>query len=140
MFNSAPKQNYENSREISANESLELALTIVEAAADRKGDNILLLKVSDVTYLADYFVIITGYSNVQIRAIYQAIAEKAELDCQRYASRVEGQSEASWILMDYGDAIVHILKPKERDFYNLEAFWGHGEQIDISELTGEINN
>lgn len=140
MFNRAPKQNYENSLEISANESLELALTIVEAAADRKGDNILLLKVSDVTYLADYFAIITGYSNVQIRAISQAIADKAELECQRYPSRVEGQTEASWILMDYGDAIVHILKPKERDFYNLEAFWGHGEQIDISELTGEINN
>jgi ribosome-associated protein len=135
MFNPAHKEKLENNLEISAEESLELALTIVEAAADRKGDNILLLKVSDVTYLADYFVIITGYSNAQIRAIYQAIAQKTELECKRYPTRVEGQGEGSWILMDYGDAIVHILKPKEREFYNLEAFWGHGEQIDISHLT-----
>lgn len=135
MFNRAHQEEFENIPEISADESLELALKIVEAAADRKGDNILLLKVSDVTYLADYFVIITGYSNAQIRAIYQAIAQKTELECQRYPVRVEGQGEGSWILMDYGDAIVHIFKPKEREFYNLEAFWGHGEQIDISELT-----
>jgi len=134
MFNPTHKEELENSPEISADESLELALKIVEAAADRKGENILLLKVSDVTYLADYFVIITGYSNAQIRAIYQAIAHKTELECQRYPTRVEGQGEGSWVLMDYGDAIVHILKPKEREFYNLEAFWGHGEPIDISQL------
>ncbi|NEP46713.1 MAG: ribosome silencing factor [Okeania sp. SIO2H7] len=137
MFNRVQNENIENTeRKISADESLELALTIVEAAADRKGDDILLLKVSEVTYLADYFVIITGYSNAQIRAIYQAISQKAELNCQRYPTRVEGQGEGTWILMDYGDAIVHILKPKERGFYNLEAFWGHAEKIDISELTG----
>jgi ribosome-associated protein len=137
LFNRAHQEEFENNPEISADESesLDLALKIVEAAADRKGENILLLKVSDVTYLADYFVIITGYSNAQIRAIYQAIAHKTELECQRYPARVEGQGEGSWILMDYGDAIVHIFKPKEREFYNLEAFWGHGEQIDISELT-----
>ncbi len=139
MFNRAPQPKSEKIREINPNESLELALTIVEAAADRKGDNILLLKVSDVTYLADYFVIVTGYSNVQIRAISQAIADQTDKRCQRYPSQVEGQSDGSWILMDYGDIIVHILKPKERDFYNLEAFWGHGEQIDISELTDPID-
>jgi len=114
--------------------TLELTSTIVNAALDRKGDNIVVIKVSEVSYLADYFVIITGYSHVQVRAISQAIAEKVEKERQIYPLGVEGQSESSWILMDYADVIVHILKPEERDFYNLEAFWGHAERIDISSL------
>lgn len=114
--------------------TLELTSTIVNAALDRKGDNIVVIKVTEVSYLADYFVIITGYSNVQVRAIFQAIAQKVEKDRELYPLGVEGQSESSWILMDYGDVIVHILKPEEREFYNLEAFWSHAEKIDILSL------
>ncbi|NET43335.1 ribosome silencing factor [Okeania sp. SIO2B3] len=114
--------------------TLELTSTIVNAALDRKGDNIVVIKVSEVSYLADYFVIITGYSNVQVRAISQAIAQKVEQDRELYPLGVEGQKESSWILMDYGDVIVHILKPEEREFYNLEAFWSHAEKIDILSL------
>lgn len=109
-----------------------LALTIAHAAEDRKGHEIVLLCVSEVCYLADYFVIVTGFSNVQVRAISQAIADQVEEEWQRLPLRIEGQSDASWIVMDYGDAIVHILKPQEREFYNLEAFWGHAERIDFS--------
>lgn len=117
--------------------TLELTSTIVNAALDRKGDNIVVIKVSEVSYLADYFIIITGYSHVQVRAISQAIAQKVEQERQIYPLGVEGQNESSWILMDYGDVIVHILKPEERDFYNLEAFWGHAERIDISSLLNQ---
>jgi len=118
-------------------QALELTSTIVDAALDRKGDNIVVIKVSEVSYLADYFVIITGYSHVQVRAISQAIADKVEQERQIYPLGVEGQNESSWILMDYADVIVHILKPEERDFYNLEAFWGHAERIDISSLLNQ---
>ncbi|NEN88148.1 MAG: ribosome silencing factor [Okeania sp. SIO3H1] len=114
--------------------TLELTSTIVNAALDRKGDNIVVIKVSEVSYLADYFVIITGYSNVQVRAISQVIAQKVEQDREVYPLGVEGQKESSWILMDYGDVIVHILKPEEREFYNLEAFWSHAERVDILSL------
>jgi ribosome-associated protein len=116
----------------SPDETRPLALTIARAAEDRKGDNILLLRVSEVCYLADYFVIVTGFSNVQVRAISAAIAHQVEEEWQRLPLRVEGQSDASWVVMDYGDAIVHILKPQEREFYNLEAFWGHAERINFS--------
>jgi ribosome-associated protein len=109
-----------------------LALTIAQAAEDRKGHEIILLRVSEVCYLADYFAIVTGFSNVQVRAISQAIADQVEEEWQRLPLRIEGQSDASWIVMDYGDAIVHVLKPQEREFYNLEAFWGHAERIDFS--------
>jgi ribosome-associated protein len=112
--------------------SKELALTAARAADDRKGADIVLLRVVDISYLADYFVLITGFSRVQVRAIAQAIEAQVSQECDRLPLRVAGQSEGSWILQDYGDAIIHIFMPQERDFYNLEAFWGHAERIQFS--------
>ncbi|MEA5621152.1 ribosome silencing factor [Cronbergia sp. UHCC 0137] len=106
-----------------------LARTIAEAALDRKAGDIILLRVADVSYLSDYFVMMTGYSRVQVRAIAQSIEAKVETDWQRRPLRTEGKTEGSWVLQDYGDVIVHIMMPKEREFYNLEAFWVHGERI-----------
>lgn len=113
------------------NTSQDLAWTIAQAADDRKGDEILILQVGEVSYLADYFVIVTGFSRAQVRAICQSIEQKVETMWERLPLRVEGQSEGSWILQDYGEVIVHILLPQEREFYNLEAFWGHAEQIEF---------
>jgi ribosome-associated protein len=114
-------------------ESGKLAATIAEAASERKAGEILLLKVAEVSYLADYFVIMTGYSRVQVRAIAQAIEGKVETELQRRPLRTEGKAEGSWVLQDYGDVIVHIMMPKEREFYNLEAFWIHAERISLPE-------
>ena len=110
-----------------------LAATIAEAASDRKAGEILLLKVAEVSYLADYFVMMTGYSRAQVRAIAQAIEGKVETELQRRPLRTEGKVEGSWVLQDYGDVIVHIMMPKEREFYNLEAFWIHAERISLPE-------
>lgn len=112
-------------------ESYRLAMLAAEAAEDRKGSNIVVLRVEEVSYLADYFIIATGFSRVQVRAISQSIEDNVEENLERKPLRVEGQAEGNWVLMDYGDAIVHVLMPEERDFYNLEAFWGHAERIDI---------
>jgi ribosome-associated protein len=111
--------------------SRKIALTVADAAADRKGGDILVLFVADVSYLADYFVLITGYSKAQVRAIAEAIEEKVETQWQRRPLRVEGKSEGNWVLQDYGEVIIHIMMPKEREFYNLEAFWGHGSRIEF---------
>ena len=116
----------------SPDEARGLIVTVAQAAEDRKAVDIVLLRVAEVCYLADYFAIVTGFSNVQVRAISQAIADKVEEEWQRLPLRTQGLSDASWVVMDYGDAIVHILKPQEREFYNLEAFWGHAERIDFS--------
>lgn len=110
-------------------ESGKLALTIAEAALDRKAGEILLLRVGDVSYLSDYFVMMTGYSRVQVRAIASAIEAQVESEWQRRPIRTEGKAEGSWVLQDYGDVIVHIMMPREREFYNLEAFWIHAERI-----------
>jgi ribosome-associated protein len=117
----------ESDTELSGN----LAVTIAEAASDRKAGDILVLKVADVSYLADYFVMLTGYSRVQVRAIAQAIEDKVETEWQRRPLRTEGKGEGNWVLQDYGDVIVHIMMPKEREFYNLEAFWVHAERISL---------
>lgn len=110
--------------------SRELAITIAQAASDRKAGNIVLLGVTE-SYVADYFVMVTGFSRVQVRAIAGAIVEEVEQEWQQRPLRSEGQAEGSWLVLDYGDVIVHIMTPKEREFYNLEAFWGHAERIDF---------
>jgi ribosome-associated protein len=111
--------------------SKNLALTIAEAALDRKAVEIILLNVAEISSLADYFVMMTGYSKVQVRAIADAIQGQVEIDWQRRPIRTEGKAEGTWVLQDYGDVIVHIMMPREREFYNLEAFWGHAERISL---------
>jgi ribosome-associated protein len=106
-----------------------MARVVAEAADERKGEHIVVLKVDEVSYLADYFVIVSGFSPVQVRAIANAITQAVGEQCQREPLRVEGLAEGNWVLQDFGEVIVHILLPQEREFYNLEAFWGHGEQI-----------
>ncbi len=110
--------------------SRKLAETIAEAASDRKAGDIVLLHVASVSYLADYFVMMSGYSRVQVRAIADAIEEKVKTELQRNPLRTAGKAEGSWVLHDYGEVIVHVMMSKEREFYNLEAFWGHAERIE----------
>lgn len=114
--------------------SLELALSAIQAADDRKGGDIVLLRVTEVSLLADYFVLVTGYSKVQVRAIANAVADQVQDECLRAPIHTEGMAESTWVLQDYGDVIVHVLMPQEREFYNLEAFWGHAERVDYHAL------
>lgn len=113
------------------NASFALAQTIAEAADDRKAADILLLGVAEISYLTDYFIIATGFSRAQVRAICNSIENAVEEQYDRDPDRVEGKTEGSWIVLDYGDAIAHILLPEEREYYNLEAFWGHAERIEF---------
>jgi ribosome-associated protein len=104
---------------------------IAEAADDRKAADINILRVSELSYLTDYFVIATGFSKTQVRAITTSIKHKVEAEQQKAPLRVQGESEGSWVVLDYGEVIVHIMLPAEREYYNLEAFWGHAERIDF---------
>jgi len=84
--------------------------------------------VEDISSLADWFVICSGLSDVQVRAIARSVEERLEREVHRLPLRREGQAEGRWVLLDYGELIVHVLTPQERHFYDLESFWGHGEQ------------
>lgn len=113
--------------------SQELALQIADAAEDKKAADIVLLNVSEVSYLADYFIIITGFSRAQLNAISESIEERLEEKYNLQSVRVSGKREGGWIVQDYADVIVHIFLPEEREFYNLEAFWGHAERYEFDQ-------
>lgn len=108
-----------------------LAMTIAEAADDRKAGDITILQTGDVSYLADYFVIATGFSRVQVRAIANSISTMVADQLGRQPLRTEGMSEGRWVLQDYGEVIAHVFMPDDREFYDLEAFWGHAERVEF---------
>ncbi len=112
-------------------DSKELAFLIAEAGDDRKADNIVILDLKELSYLADYFVIMTGFSQPQLRAISNSIEDKVEETFNLTPTRIEGKNDGNWILQDYGDVIAHVFLPSAREFYDLEAFWGRAKKINF---------
>jgi ribosome-associated protein len=110
-------------------DSKTLALLAADACDDRKATDIRLIHVEEISSLADWFVICSGSTEVQVRAIGRSVEDRLEQEAHRLPLHREGQAEGRWLLLDYGEVIVHVLTPQERSFYDLEAFWGHGEQI-----------
>jgi len=92
------------------------------AALERKAAAVLVFNLTELTTLADYFVLSTANSDRQARAISDAIAEKLGPPLS-----VEGLETATWILMDYGDVVFHVFQEEARRFYALERLWGHAE-------------
>ena len=102
---------------------MELARGIVDLIADKQGEDILLLDIRDVSILADYFVIGSAVSRRQTKAIVNGIIDKAKEEFDVKPWRVEGEPDSGWVLMDYGDVVVHLFAPEARDYYDLEGFW-----------------
>lgn len=93
-----------------------------DAALDKKAEDVITIDVTGRTILADTFILATGRSKIQTRAIADAITEAAEAGGHR-VTRMEGYSDGTWILMDLGHVIAHIFTPEQRQFYNLERLW-----------------
>ena len=106
---------------------------IVQAADAVKAEGIVALDVRELTIITDYFVICTGKSSIQLRAISDRIEEKLRNVGERKL-RVEGRQEATWILMDYGDVVVHVMAAEQRDFYRLEELWADAPQMELELL------
>src|SRR5438067_2418924 len=102
----------------------ELAAAVMRLAADRKALDIVQLDLRAIIGYTDYFVIVTGRSERQTKAIHDAIHEGMKAQYGRFPQRVEGLSGARWILMDYLDVIVHVFTPETREYYRLEQLWG----------------
>lgn len=109
-------------------ESEWLARLAAEACDDRKAVDIRLIHIEAISSLADWFVICSGLTDVQVRAIARSVEDSLEEAAGRLPLRREGVSEGRWVVLDYGELIVHVLTPQERSFYDLESFWGHGGQ------------
>lgn len=110
--------------------SKELLKMVVEAADGRRAEDIVALKVDEISPMADYFVIMTGGSDRQVQAITNAIVEKAHENKLEIGS-VEGKNHAKWVLIDLGDVVVHVFREETRQFYNLEKLWSDAPLVDI---------
>jgi ribosome-associated protein len=109
-----------------------LARAIATQAAEKKARDIVEIDLRGVLGYADYFVIATGNTARQLRAIHDGIHFALKRDHGLLPRRVEGLTEADWILMDYLDVVVHIFTPQTRDFYRLEALWGEAPARAVS--------
>jgi ribosome-associated protein len=109
-------------------ESNELARKVVDIAADRKAEDIVMLDISKVSIIADYFVICNGTSDRQVRAIAKEIDEKLG-DAGVNPISIEGMNDAKWVLMDYGSVLVHVFDPATREFYRLEQLWAGAQPV-----------
>lgn len=110
------------SREGCALEPADVAKTIVDVASDKKASDVTMLDIREMSVIADYFVVCTGANPRQIQAISSAIQDKMDEEHIRLHGH-EGNAESGWLLLDFGDVIVHIFGPMEREFYRLERIW-----------------
>ena len=100
----------------------ELAHQIVEIAADKKANDILMLRTAEVTSMADFFVICSGRSDRQVQALARAIVDQLREQGIRPLG-VEGLSSGRWVLVDFASVVVHLFTPQEREYYGLERLW-----------------
>ncbi|MDQ6766427.1 MAG: ribosome silencing factor [Candidatus Eremiobacteraeota bacterium] len=100
----------------------DLAQRCREAAIEKKAENVVLLDIRGRANFADYFVLATGRSGIQVRSIADGVVEASE-DKFGAPVRTEGYNDGNWILVDYGPVILHVFTPAAREFYNLERLW-----------------
>ena len=103
--------------------SLELALAAAQEAEDNRGQNVLVLDMQKETSAFDYFVIATGTSNRQLRAMSDAIDDVLQKQFGRRRLGLEGYQDSHWILLDYGSIVVHLFDAPTREYYRLEDLW-----------------
>lgn len=114
-------------------DSREMARIAVKALEDKKGEDIRIIDISKVSVLADYFIIANGSNTNQVQALVDNVQEEL-FQAGVEAKQVEGYNTASWILMDFGDIIVHVFSQEDRLFYDLERIWRDGEFISIQDI------
>ena len=116
--------------------SLETALLAVKALDGKKGLNIQVIEISDISVLADYMVIATGTSSTHVKALADEVEYRLD-EAGISVRHIEGYRSNTWILLDYIDVIVHVFDNEARDFYDLDRMWADGNPVDISGIIKE---
>ena len=119
------------------NKTKDFAVLAVEALEDKKAEDIAIIDISEVSVIADYFIIAGGNNKSQIQALSDVVDEKlgrAGLPLKQ----IEGYNNANWILLDFGDIIVHIFDKEIRLFYDLERIWCDGKKIELNDLKNTL--
>jgi ribosome-associated protein len=107
---------------------LEVARTIVNTLEDRKGENILLMDIAQISSFADFFIICNGTSDRMLNSLADAVRESAK-EQYRIIASIEGEPNDGWLVVDLGDVVVHLFSPEQRDYYGLEELWEHGRVL-----------
>ena len=110
-------------------ESNKLAEIVLSALKERKAFDIVKINVSEKTSVADYFIIASARSSTQVKSLSEHVEMRVEENGYR-AIRKEGLTDARWVILDFGDVIVHIFNDETRLFYHIERLWGEGEKIE----------
>lgn len=122
--------------DLSVEKVKEMARLAIDALEDKKAEDIRVIDISRVSVLADYFIIANGSNRSQIQALSDAVEEK--LGRAGFPMKqMEGYDNANWVLLDFGDIIIHIFDRENRLFYDLERIWRDGKTIDTESLTEE---
>lgn len=114
----------------------EMLRTIIKTLDNKKAESIKAIKITDLTILADYFVIANGTSTTHTKTL----AEEVEYQLSQNGvepNRTEGYNGSSWVILDYGDIVVHVFYKETRNYYQLERLWADGEKIDIERFLTE---
>ncbi len=104
-----------------------------QALEEKKGEDITVIEIKDISIIADYFIIANGTNSSQVDALVNSVSDTLGRNGFE-PKRIEGIRSASWILMDYGDVVVHVFSKEDRLFYNLERIWRDGKTISREEL------
>lgn len=111
--------------------ALERAKQIANILDEKKGEDIRVLHIGDLTSIGDYFVVANGNATTHVKSLADAVDEKLSAEGLE-PKRVEGYNTANWILMDYYDVIVHVFLKETREFYSLERLWGDAPEVDFT--------
>ena len=113
--------------------SKELTKLAVAALEDRKAEDVTVIDISEISPIADYFIIANGTNQNQLQAMRDA-ADEALYKAGVKVQQIEGNQSSTWILMDYGDIIIHIFSKEDRLFYDLERIWRDGKELDSADF------
>ena len=119
--------------------SLRLAKSIVRAAAENRGQNIVVLDLTEHTSLFDYFIIASGSSRRQLSAMATEIDRVMKTEFGERRLSVSGYEESRWIVLDFGSVVVHLFDEETRQFYDLESLWGDGKPVDIADIVEQAS-
>lgn len=111
--------------------SLQIALAAARTAAENRGRNIVVLDMRKLTQLFDYFVVATGTSRRQLHAMSEEIDETLETELKDKRINIEGYDDSRWIVLDYGDVIIHLFDEETRQFYSLENLWADAQHVPL---------
>lgn len=108
-----------------------VATLAAQAASDKSAQDIVVLDLTELSDVCDYFVIATGTNSRMVDAVIDEVEEQVAKTCGEHPFAIEGREERTWILMDYGSVLVHVFTPEQREYYRLEKLWGDAPLLEL---------